>query len=190
MNENNMLIHANETLERTQKDKKEIYLLLKNHHKNYQEIITNVALEYLQQKNPTNEFFNVFHDGQITRFWINFRLDGLIYDTTDNVFHIVIFNYNLNEDGLIEIDETLKKFREFIQMEKPQDRRILMRWGNFFDDECGIVPNGNKDGITISVFLGFENVLSKNIVSMAGEKMFTVIGPDEYHYCVYTSTTF
>ena len=115
------LIFANESPEHIQKDRKECFLLLKNHYKNYQEIITNVAMEYLQQKNPTNKFFNVFDDRQITRFWINFRLDGLIYDTTDNVSHIVIFNCNLNEDGLIEIDETLRKFREFIQSKKPQD---------------------------------------------------------------------
>ena len=48
MNENTeLLIRTNRILDRIQKDREECYLLLKNHYKNYQEIITTVAMEYL-----------------------------------------------------------------------------------------------------------------------------------------------
>jgi hypothetical protein len=187
------LISANETLDRIEKDRRENSLWRKNDYTNYQELFTNVTMEYLLHNNPNNEFINIFGDGQETRYWENFKLDGLIYDTTDNVFHIVLFKYYLNERGLSEIDETLEKFRDFIQLKKPDTsngKGNLRRWLTFFDDECGIILNENKNDITMSVFIGFENVQSKNIISIASEKKFTIIEPDKYHYKVRTSTTF
>jgi hypothetical protein len=100
--------------------------------------------------------------------------------TTDNVFHIVLFKYFLDEDGLYEIDETLKKFRDFIQQEKPQYRPNLRRWNTFFDVECGVIPNYKKDSITMSVFIGFERVQSRNILSIASERMITIIEPNTF----------
>ena len=47
------LIRINETLDNIQKDR----ILHKNDYRNHQKIITDVAMEYLQQNNPTNVFF-------------------------------------------------------------------------------------------------------------------------------------
>lgn len=67
----------------------------------------------------------------------------------------------------------------------------LRRWSTFFDDESGVIPNCKKESISMSVFLGFEEVQSKNILSVASERMITIIEPNKYyHYKVRTSATF
>ena len=69
------------------------------------------------------------------------------------------------------MDETLEKFRDFIrQTEEPKDKQNWRRWMIFFHDDCGVIPNEKKNGITLSVFIGFENIESQNIIYMAGEK--------------------
>ena len=55
-----------------------------------------------------------------------------------------------------------------------------MFWPTFFDDDCGVILNEEKNGITMSVFIGFENAQSKG-VSIA-IKQITIIEPSEYHY--------
>jgi ATP/maltotriose-dependent transcriptional regulator MalT len=74
------LIIVNETLDRIEKDRKEYCLWRKDDYKNYQEIFTNSTMEYLLQNKPNNKFINVLGDKLVTRYWANFKLDGLIYD--------------------------------------------------------------------------------------------------------------
>ena len=106
---------------------------------------------------------------------------GLTYVTTDIVHHILLFRYYLHENGLFKLDETLEEFWKT----KPLDGQKF--WPTFFDDDCGVILNEEKNGITMSVFIGFENAQSKG-VSIA-IKQITIIEPSEYHYRVRTSTT-
>lgn len=159
----------------------------KNNNKNYQEIITNISLKYLQYLHPDNEYLNIFEDGHILRYWDSFALDGLIYDTTDNIFHVVIFKYRSGEDAIREIEETIEKFVNFVKQEKSHimnDRRKLRQWCTYFDDESGLIERSKKDSVKISVFIGFDEVPSENVVSVATEKEYVIIEPFENDYRV------
>ena len=121
-------------------------------------------MEYLQQNNPTNVFFM-------------FLMMDLLPDS----------GKILNQMDLSMTQLTMYFILFYSSITYKQNWR---RWMIFFHDDCGVIPNEKKNGITLSVFIGFENIESQNIIYMAGEKMFTVIEPDEYHYKVRKSNTF
>lgn len=110
-------------------------------------------------------------------------MDGLIYVQRENILHIVIYNDILDKDTLLLSERRLSLFQYFINQEKPLAsnnnfvlRTKLRRWIEFFDEESGII---NKKCVKLSLLLGFNEFHSKEIIYLAQEKGFILIGPIE-----------
>ena len=167
-----------------QKEEKELKIYRSQH--SFENDFSVLALDYLTKRNPDNVYINVF-DEITQRFFYDFGfiLSGLIYDETDNILHMVKTIYNVEVSKLLEIEENVCKFRDFVVMERPNGdsdkiRKMQRRWDFFFGKD-GIVQAPQRP--TVSVFLGFENCgfdnyEYENLLHRAREMGFPLRGPD------------
>ena len=61
----------------------------------------------------------MFEDSSITNIWLypDFRIYGIIYDETDNIFYLIEYKKDLDTNGLSKVEEILEMFRGFLQGE-------------------------------------------------------------------------
>ena len=185
---NESLKNANETIQRiatlqeTQQDRLSEIRGWQNHfEKHLEPVFTNLALEYLRNNFPTNQYTNVFKDGSISNKWKDpdFELDGLIYDETANSFYMVESKYHLTHKQLSSTKNASRHFRDFVGSIRPDLRTARIaarRWDSFFG-ESGVVDLSVKDNTTVHVFLGFHSRESESLISLAKEESYILIGP-------------
>jgi hypothetical protein len=115
------------------------------------------AMKFLKKMNPNNEILSI-RDGCVGLTWVDpfYKLDGLIFDQTENSFYIItneIFSDSYERQMKLEV--TIELFEKFIQQDKPKCnlgssgncskcRKKIRRWLEFFDEESGIIIRKNN----------------------------------------------
>ena len=121
-------------------------------------VSTDKALLYLRNKYPNNVFIDVFDQLSLTKLK-GFEFDGIIYDVSENLFYLIIiidFRDFRNESDLRQRDEYVKKFYNFLQMERPDSLTILAsHWEKFFGD-IEIVKKDIAKRSNVSVLIGCD----------------------------------
>ena len=97
--------------------------------------------------------------------------------------------FYLTESQLSKTNATVEKFRQFIEMDRPnsntdETRKASRRWDMFFGDAGVVKAHLVQQPPTVSVFLGFHSSESEYLLSLARDNGFVLMGPDGMHYKV------
>ena len=170
---NESIATANYYIARTKKMQSQIWMH-KNGYEYFGNALTDIAIEFILQKNAHSELVNIFQC--MDNMWKNpdpdLHIHSLLYDEKENSIHIVLCTYTLNRVALLHAEKTVKSFKDYLSL----DNSSSVRWTRLFDKDNGIIRNRNKSKLLL--YLGyFESESDDTLYSLATEMNFALLCP-------------